>query len=70
MNLSSSSMELNGSLKDLRALWEKTKEVWNDPVRQSFEDQHYVPLELSVLAAIRAIERLAPILEKVQHECG
>ena len=70
MNLSSSSMELNGSLKDLRALWEKTKEVWNDPVRQAFEDQHYVPLELSVLAAIRAIERLAPILEKVQHECG
>ncbi|HEV3119968.1 MAG TPA: hypothetical protein VGY58_23105 [Gemmataceae bacterium] len=70
MHLSSSSMELNGGLKDLRALWETTKDVWNDPVRIVFEEQHYVPLEHSVLGAIRAIERLAPVMEKCQHECG
>jgi hypothetical protein len=70
MNLSNSSMELNGSLKDLRILWEETKTVWNDGVRQDFEEQRYIPLEQRVLSAIRAMERLAPILEKLQQDCA
>jgi hypothetical protein len=70
MNLSSSSMELSGGLKDLRAMWENTKDVWNDPVRIAFEEQHYVPLEHSVLGTIRAIERLSPIMERCRQECG
>ena len=70
MNLSNSSMEMNGTLKDLRILWEHTKSIWNDSVRQDFDDNHYTPLERHVLSAIRAMERLAPALEKMQHECG
>jgi hypothetical protein len=69
MSLSSSSMELNGSLKDLRVLWEETKAVWNDAVRQDFERTFWEPLETRVLTAIRAMERLAPILEKAHQEC-
>ena len=63
------SMELNGGLKDLRAMWESTKDVWNDQVRLAFEQQHFIPLERSVLSTLRAIERLTPIMEKCQHEC-
>jgi hypothetical protein len=69
MNLSNSSMELNGSLKDLRILWDETKEVWNDPVGREFEENRWLPLEARVRSALRAMERLAPIMEKVQHEC-
>jgi hypothetical protein len=69
MNLSNSSMELNGTLKDLRILWDETKEVWNDGVRQDFEKNQWVSLELRVLGGIRAMERLAPVLEKLQRDC-
>jgi hypothetical protein len=63
-------MELSAALKELRILWDETKVVWNDAVRRDFEEHQYLPLEQRVLGGIRAMERLAPILEKVQHECG
>ncbi len=69
MNLSNSSMELNGALKDLRILWDETRTVWNDPVGRDFEENRWLPLEARVRAALRAMERLAPLIEKVQNEC-
>jgi hypothetical protein len=69
MSINSNAMELHGSLKDLRALWEETKTVWNDAVRQDFEKNFWEPLEARVLAAIRAMERLAPVLDKAHLEC-
>ena len=70
MSLSGNSMELSGALKNLRILWEETKAVWNDPVRRSFEEQQWIPLERRVLAGIHAMDQLAPVLDKVRHECG
>jgi hypothetical protein len=69
MNLSNSSMELNGKLKDMRILWDETKAIWNDPVGRNFEENHWLPLEARVRSALRAMERLAPVLEKIQHDC-
>ncbi|HLN30444.1 MAG TPA: hypothetical protein VK395_22060 [Gemmataceae bacterium] len=69
MNLSNSSMELNGTLKDLRVLWEETKAVWSDPVSRDFEEHRWLPIDERVRAALRAMERLAPVIERVQHEC-
>jgi hypothetical protein len=63
-------MEIGGALKDLRILWEETKAVWNDPVRDSFEEHQWIPLETSVLAGIRAMNQLAPIMEKLRQDCG
>jgi hypothetical protein len=70
MNLSNSSMEMNSTLKDLRILWEETKSVWNDSVREDFEKNQWQATEQRMLAGIRAIERLAPVLEKMQRDCG
>jgi hypothetical protein len=70
MNLTSSSSELNGTLKELRLRWEETTAIWNDPVRQDFQEHQWQPLQERVLAALRAMDRLAPVLEKVRHECG
>jgi len=70
VSLNSSSMELGGALKDLRIFWEETKAVWNDPVRDSFEEHRWIPLETSVLGGLRAMNQLAPIIEKVRQECG
>jgi hypothetical protein len=70
VNLGSSSMELTGALKDLRRRWEETREVWNDPVSQDFQKNQWELLEMRVIGAIRAMERLAPVLEKLSRECG
>jgi hypothetical protein len=63
-------MELSGALKHLRFLWEETKTVWNDPVRHSFEEHQWLPLERRVVAGIHAMDQLAPILDKIRKECG
>ena len=63
-------MEMSESLKVLSRLWDETKEVWNDSVRQSFEEHKLRPLQLQVQSTLRAMERLAPVIEKLQHECG
>jgi hypothetical protein len=70
MSLGSSSMELGSALKDLRVLWDETKTVWNDPVREYFEQNHWIPLEKRVLAGLHAMDQLAPILDKIRQECG
>jgi len=70
MNLSSSSMELHGALKELRILWEETEAAWNDPVRRDFEKQFWEPFQEQILGALRAVERLSPILDKVRNDRG
>jgi hypothetical protein len=61
---------LSSGLKDLRLLWEQTKLVWNDPVREAFEEQQWNVLEQRVMGALRAVERIGPIIDRLQHECG
>jgi hypothetical protein len=62
--------ELNNSLKDLRLLWEETKGNWDDPVSRDFEEHYWASLENQVVAALRAMDRLAPILAKAQRDCS
>jgi hypothetical protein len=61
--------ELNTALKDLRVLWEQTRAGWDDPVSQEFEERYWGPLENQVVSALRAMDRLAPILAKAQRDC-
>lgn len=68
MSLSSSSMELNHALKELRVLWEETKDSWDDVVRHDFEENYWIPLETQLVAVLRAMERLAPVLITAQRD--
>jgi hypothetical protein len=70
MSLSTGSSKLNRALKDLRLRWDETKAQWNDPVSQAFEDNQTAPLEMQILATLRAIDRLARIIDQVRQECG
>lgn len=69
MNLNSGWTELNAALKTLREHWEEVQRAWDDAVRRDFEEKHYRPLEAQVLATLRAMDRLAPILRRAQREC-
>jgi hypothetical protein len=70
VNLSASWIELNDALKNMRILWSETKSGWDDPVSQEFEERYWVPLENQVVATLRAMDRLAPILARAQRECS
>jgi hypothetical protein len=63
-------MELNAGLKTLRLLWEETKAGWHDAVRRDFEAQQWETLETRVVAALRAMDRLAPILMQARRDCS
>jgi hypothetical protein len=70
MHLTTCAMELNAALKNLRLLWEETKSGWHDAVRRDFEAQHWENVETRVVAALRAMDRLAPIMMQARRECS
>ena len=70
MHLTTSAMELNAALKTLRLLWEETKLGWNDSVSRDFEANCWQPLEMQIIATLRAMDRLAPVLMRAQRDCS
>lgn len=70
MSLHTSWTELNTALKDLRLLWQETRAGWNDPVSQEFEEKYWTALESHVVASLRAMDRLGPVLMKAQRDCS
>ncbi len=70
MSLTTASVELANAMKSARVVWEDTLEVWKDPVSRDFESQRWQPLVAQVEAALGAIDRLAPILDRALRECS
>jgi hypothetical protein len=70
MHLTTSAMELSAALKTLRLLWEETRAGWNDAVSRDFETNHWNSLETRVVAALRAMDRLAPVMMRAQRDCS
>jgi hypothetical protein len=62
--------ELNTALKTLRLHWEEVQPAWKDPVGRAFEEQHWLALEQQVVATLRAMDRLRPLLARIQQECS
>jgi hypothetical protein len=63
-------MELSAALKTLRLLWEETRAGWSDAVSRDFEANQWETLETRVVAALRAMDRLAPVLMQAKRECS
>jgi len=70
MSLNAAWTELNEALKALRLRWEAVQPDWQDAVRDRFEKHHYEPLEAQAVAALRAMDRLSPILIRAQRDCS
>jgi hypothetical protein len=70
MHLTTCAMELNAAIKELRLLWEDTRSGWNDAVSRDFEANQWEMLETHVVAALRAMDRLAPVLMHAKRECS
>ncbi|MCC6416957.1 MAG: hypothetical protein IT429_01770 [Gemmataceae bacterium] len=70
MELDGGWTELNAALKSLRLAWEEVIPAWSDAVRQDFEGRFYAPLVDQVKAALSAIERTRPVLQRLREDCG
>ena len=53
-----------------RQRWDQTQLTWQDIVRHEFNEEHWKHLDLAVLTALGAMDRLAPILTQVRQECA
>jgi len=56
--------------RKIRLHWEHTQAQWNDKVTHDFERKHLEPFEPKIVASVRAVERLAELFTRVEHECG
>jgi hypothetical protein len=70
MSLTTGWTELNSALKTMKLLWEDIQAHWDDPVSRDFDANHWQPLQTQVVATLRAMDRLAPILTRAQRECS
>jgi hypothetical protein len=70
MSIDGGSVELHAALKDLRRRWEEVRLTWNDPVSHDFEERTWAALESQSVAVLRAMDRLAPVLERARRECS
>jgi hypothetical protein len=70
VSLNTSWIELNNALKALSEAWGETKSGWKDPVSRDFDEHHFEPLAAQVVATLRAMDRLTPVLEKARRECS
>jgi hypothetical protein len=62
--------KLYDAQKVLRHHWDEVAELWNDPVRVEFEEKVWRPLDEDTSEALRAIDRLAQILNECRRACS
>lgn len=70
MNLSDGWTSMSAALKEMRTQWEAIRMDWNDGVSKDFEENHWEPLESQVVATLRAVDRLSPVLSRMQRDCS
>jgi len=70
MSLDMGRNRLFREFETLRLRWDQAQLTWQDVVRQEFTEQNWNPLDLAVLTTLGAMDRLAPILTQVRHDCA
>ena len=69
MSLSGSRALLADSTRRLQAKWGETRHSWRDRKAQEFEDLYLSDLTESLNSALRVIEELDQLLEKIHADC-
>ena len=69
-DMSAGSARLKHALKNLREHWDITREKWHDSVARDFEKNHLIPLDQQVNNALRGMDKISEVLQKVRHDCS
>ncbi len=70
MALSTGRAQLHEAMKVASAHWDEVQTEWNDPVRKDFEKEFWEPLDPCVQATLRAMDRLATMIDRARQDCG
>ena len=68
--MSAGAARLKHALKTMRENWEITRESWNDAVARDFEKNHLLPLDQQCNTALRGMDKIHEVLQKVRQECS
>ena len=69
MSISNSKGLLTGATRQLQECWRETRSSWRDGKALEFEERYLADLESSVNAAVKVIEDLERLLQKVHADC-
>ena len=69
MSMSGSKGLLTLATRNLQARWGETRFSWRDRKAQEFEEMYLADLMAGVNSALRVIEELDQLLEKVHADC-
>jgi hypothetical protein len=69
MSASNAKGILTGATRQLQARWEDTRRTWRDQKAAEFEQTHLEPLIRDLAAALRTIEELDLLLQKIHADC-
>jgi len=69
MSTADSRAKLVQASKKLLADWQRVREVWRDQNCVQFDKQFIAPLESSIRAAVTAMERMAAMIDRAEHDC-
>lgn len=69
MRVGASRSQIYDGQKVARGRWEQVQSVWDDPVKQEFEEKIWEPIDKFVSDALRAIDQLSVVFNQVRREC-
>ena len=69
VSLTTGRTKLYKSFQTLEAHWQATGDVWQDVARKQFETDQWAPLGPAVASAVRAVDRLAVMLQQMKSDC-
>lgn len=69
MSTADSRAKLVQASKKLLSDWQRAKAAWRDQNCRQFEKKYVAPLESDIRAAVMAMERIAALIDKAQHDC-
>ncbi|HSV98741.1 MAG TPA: hypothetical protein VLI39_01110 [Sedimentisphaerales bacterium] len=70
MSTADSRAKLVQATKKLLSDWQRVREVWRDDNCLHFDKKYITPLEASIRAATVAMERMAGLIDRAEHDCG
>ncbi|MEN6336402.1 MAG: hypothetical protein ABFE01_19280 [Phycisphaerales bacterium] len=70
MSTADSRAKLVQATKKLLSDWQRVREAWRDDNCVQFDKKYVAPLEASIRAATMAMERVAGLIDRAEHDCG
>jgi hypothetical protein len=68
--MSAGSARLKHAMKNLNEQWDYTRESWADKNAADFEKNHLIPVQMQVENALRGMEKLSEVLNRLKADCS